>query len=295
MSDLPAAIAFLGLQDSFDDAAVAVLPVPYDLTTIYQPAARFGPRALLTASLAIELFDAELRWDASEVGIHTLPALEPTAAGPQEMIPEIGDALRSLFNAGKFPIMIGGDPSVTLGALEALKESWEEVWIIQFGARPNLYDTFQGTPLSHACVMARVREEFPAMHVGVRSWGEEEDVALWEQGERVITAEAIARNREGACDQLLAEVGDPVYLTIDLGCLDPAIMPAVGLPEPGGLAWPDFMHLLRAVAQERHVVGFDVTGLSPIAGLGAPDHLAARTVYKLLAYTFHARRQQSEV
>lgn len=293
MSELLAAIAFLGLQDPFDEAAVAVLPVPYDLTTTYQPSARFGPRAMLTASLSLELFDAELRWDASEVGIHTLPAIEPTAGGPQEMIPEIGEAVRALFNAGKFPIMMGGDPSVTLGALDALREAWEEVWVVQFGARPNLYDTYQGTPLSHSCVMARIREEFPAMHVGVRSWGEEEDVALWEQTERVITAESIARHREAACDQLLAELGDPVYLTIDMSSLDPSIMPSVGVPEPGGLGWQDMTHLLRAIAQERHVVGFDVTGLSPVAGLGAPDHLAACLVYKLLAYIFNARLQQS--
>ena len=110
MSDLPAALSFLGIQDPFEEAAVAVLPVPYDLTTTYQPGARFGPRALLTASLNVELYDEEVRWDASRVGVHTLAPVEPVATGPQAMIPNIADAIRSLFHAGKFPVILSKPP-----------------------------------------------------------------------------------------------------------------------------------------------------------------------------------------
>ncbi len=289
-SDLPAALAFLGVQDAFEQASVAVLPVPYDLTTTYQPGARFGPRALLTASLNVELFDEELRWDPSTVGVHTLVSMEPVASGPQAMIPRIAEALTVLFNAGKFPVMIGGDHSVTIGAFEALKHAWEEVSILQFDAHADLRDSYQDSPYSHACVMARAAEQFDIMQVGVRSWSEEEDPLVGGHSDRVITARDVDVDLEGSCDKLLSVLGDPVYVTVDLDCLDPAVMPATGTPEPGGLSWHALTHLLRAVAQERHLVGGDVVELCPIPGMVAPDFLAARLVYKLIGYVFHARR-----
>ncbi len=290
MQDLPAALAFLGVQDAFEQASVGVLPVPYDLTTTYQPGARFGPRALLTASLNVELFDEELRWDASRVGIHTLAAIEPVASGPEAMMPHISQAIGALFNAGKLPVMIGGDHSVTIGAFAALKQSWEQVHILQFDAHADLRDSYQGSAFSHASVMARAAESFECMQIGLRSWSEEEDAAVAAAGDRIITAADVGRDLDGACDQLLSLLGDPVYVTIDLDCLDPSVMPATGTPEPGGLSWQALTHLLRAVAQERHVVGFDVVELCPIPGLVAPDFLAARLMYKMISYVFHARR-----
>jgi len=107
----------------------------------------------------------------------------------------------------------------------------------------------------------------------------------------VLTADAVARDPVAAEEQMLAALGDPVYITIDLDCLDPGIMPATGTPEPGGLSWRTLTGLLGAVARERHVIGFDVTELCPIPGLVAPDFLAARLVYRLISYVFHARRK----
>ncbi len=290
VSDPPVALAFLGVQDPFEEAAVAVLPAPYDLTTTYQPGARFGPRALLTASLNVELFDEELRWDASQVGIHTLPALEPVATGPQAMVPEIAEAVRGLFNAGKFPVTLGGDHSIAIGAFEALIDCWEGVSVLQFDAHADLRESYQGSPFSHASVMARARESFDCVQVGVRSWSEEEEHALWQEPARVVTAADVATDPEAQLARVLEVLGDPVYITLDLDCLDPAIMPATGTPEPGGLSWRTITRYLRAVAEQRHVVGVDVSELCPIPGMVAPDFLAARLVYKLIAYVFHARQ-----
>ncbi|MFH1143922.1 MAG: arginase family protein, partial [Candidatus Eisenbacteria bacterium] len=138
MSGLPTALAFLGVQALLDEASIAVLPVPYDLTTTYQPGARFGPRAILTASHAVELFDEELRWDVSRAGIHTLQPLEPLATGPEAMTARIADKVATLFAAGKFPLLIGGDHSITIGALEALSRHWENPWVLQFDAHADL-------------------------------------------------------------------------------------------------------------------------------------------------------------
>lgn len=293
MSDLPAALAFLGVQDPFDKASVVVLPVPYDLTTTYQPGARFGPRAVLTASMNVELFDEQLRWDPSQVGIHTLAPVEPVASGPQAMIPKIAKAVRTLFHAGKFPFVLGGDHSISIGVFEALKDTWENIWILQFDAHADLREEYQDSPFSHASVMARAMESFECAQVGLRSWSEEENALLWEHPDRVLTAEDVEADPEAASSRLLAVLGDPVYVTVDLDCLDPAVMPSTGTPEPGGLSWRTLIHVLGAVARERHVVGFDMTELSPIPGFVAPDLLAARLAYKLIGYVFHARRQLS--
>ncbi len=291
MSDLPAALAFLGVQDAFDDASVAVLPVPYDLTTTYLPGARFGPRALLTASLNVELFDEELRWDPSQVGIHTMQPIEPLATGPQAMVPQIADDVRGLFRAGKFPIILGGDHSVSIGAFEALRDGWEDIWVLQFDAHADLRDSYQGSPFSHASVMARARESYECVQVGLRSWSEEEELPLWEDPERIVTALDLEECFEGCIDRILATLGDPVYITIDLDCLDPSIMPSTGTPEPGGLTYRTLTKILSRVADARHVVGFDVTELAPIPGLVAPDFLAARLAYKTMGYVFKARQR----
>jgi agmatinase len=293
MTDLPAALALMGIQDPFEQASVVVLPVPYDLTTTYQPGARFGPRALLTASLSVELFDEELRWDPSQVGIHTLAPLEPVASGPQDMIPQIAEAFRTLVRAGKFPVVLGGDHSVSLGVFEALQDSWEGVWILQLDAHADLRASYQGSPFSHAAVMARARERFECVQMGLRSWSEEEEVLVRAHPERIFLAEELERDADGALERLLDVLGDPVYITFDLDALDPSIMPATGTPEPGGLTWRPVIRLLRAVARERHVVGFDLTELCPIPGMVAPDFLAARLAYKMIGYVFHARRQIS--
>ncbi|MBD3236182.1 MAG: agmatinase [Candidatus Eisenbacteria bacterium] len=294
MTDPPAALAYLGIQDPFEEAAVAVLPVPYDLTTTYQPGARFGPRALLTASHNVELYDEELRWDASRIGIHTLPPIEPVAAGPQAMIPIIADAVESLFHRGKFPVVLGGDHSVAIGCFAALSESWEDLWILQLDAHADLRGEYQGSPFSHASVMSHAAEHFECVRVGLRSWSAEEEEPLWRQPERVFPARAFMRNPDDAISRVLAVLGDPVYITLDLDCLDPSVMPATGTPEPGGLTWDAITTLLRAVAEERHVVGCDLTELSPIPGMIAPDFLAARLTYKLISYVFHARHQAGD-
>ncbi len=290
MSDLPTALAFLGIQEPFDAAAVAVLPVPYDLTTTYQPGARFGPRAILTASHDVELFDEELRWDPSRAGIHTLQPLAPLAAGPEAMIERIRERVGEMFVAGKLPVILGGDHSISIGVFEALARHWEHPWVLQLDAHADLRDSYQGTRFSHACVMARAREHFDCVQVGIRSWSEEEDAALWEAPERIVTASEVGQDLQAALDKIDEALGDPVYITIDVDCLDSSIMPATGTPEPGGLSWRESIAILRLVAARRHIVGFDVSELSPIPGFIAPDFLAARLTTKMIGYIFHARQ-----
>ncbi len=125
------------------------------------------------------------------------------------------------------------------------------------------------------------------MQAGLRSWSEEEEEALWAEPDRILLASEIEADPAAAAERLDRVLGDPVYITIDLDCLDPAIVPSTGTPEPGGLSWPTLTQLLRGVAERRHVIGCDVTELSPIPGFIAPDYLAARLVLKVVSYAFH--------
>jgi len=264
---------------------VVFLPVPYDLTSTYLPGSRRGPLAILEASTHMELFDEELLVETFKIGLHTLDPLEPLASGPEDMIQAIQTHAERILQAGKFPVLIGGEHTVTVGMVQALKKYHPRLSFLQLDAHADLRDRYAGTPFSHACVGRRLTEFGPLVQVGLRSMSAEESQFLqgapiqsffWHQMLRTPDWE------ETVCQAL----SDEVYVTIDLDVLDPAIMPAVGTPEPGGLNWAAITQLLRQVARRKRVVGFDVVELTPIPGFIAPDFLAAKLIYRFLGYLF---------
>ncbi len=278
-------------HSGWDEARVALLPVPYDLTTSYQPGARFGPQALVAASAYLELYDQELDDEPYDVGVHTLPPLELLAGGPEAMRDAIEEAVGQVLDAEKFPIVLGGDHSVTHGALRALHRRHGPFSVLQLDAHADLRDAYQGTPWSHACVGRRACEldGVKLVQLGVRSLCGEEADFLKANPERVrcISAQALHEDLSTGLAALDALEG-PVYITIDLDCFDPSVMPATGTPEPGGLRWVEALTLLRPVFARHRVLGCDVVELAPIPGLVAPDFLAAKLVYKLIGYWKHA-------
>lgn len=280
-------------HSAWPSAKVALLPVPYDLTTSYQPGARFGPQALVAASAYLELYDQELDDAPYDVGIHTLPPLELVASGPEAMREAIENAAGQLLDAKKFPIVLGGDHSVTHGVLRALAARCGAFSVLQLDAHADLRHSYQGTPWSHACVGRRAcdLDGVTLVQLGVRSLCDEEAQFLKENPDRIrcICAQALHEDRAAGLAALDA-LWDPVYITIDLDCFDPSVMPATGTPEPGGLLWYDVLALLRPVFQRHRVLGCDVVELAPIPGLAAPDFLAAKLVYKLIGYWKHAQQ-----
>ena len=287
-------LTFAGLpreKTPWEKARVVFLPVAYDLTSTYFPGSRRGPLAILEASTHMELFDEELGMDISRIGFHTLDFLEAVAAGPQDMVQAIQDYASPVIAANKFPVLIGGEHTVTLGTAALLKRKHPQLCFLQLDAHADLREQYEGTPFSHACVGRRLAEWGPLVQVGIRSLTEEENEFLkTEQRIQTFYAHRLA-DRPDWQDTVCASLGNPVYVTIDLDVLDPAIMPAVGTPEPGGLNWPTLIGLLRRVAQAKEVVGFDVVELSPIPGLIAPDFLAAKLIYKFLGEIFCSARR----
>ncbi|MBF0158800.1 MAG: agmatinase [Magnetococcales bacterium] len=286
---------FAGVDSvSLQQAQVVVMPVPYGATLCYGTGAARGPEAIVAASMQMEWFDEELLWDLSAVAIHTTEPLEVDLSGPEAMIRAIQHRAQQYGAHGGWLIALGGEHSITTGLVRARQSmSPEPFSLLQIDAHADLRDSYQGTPWSHACVMRRIFDlAIPCVRVGIRSLSHEEwqfvdqqrlhDSFFW--AHQIVPA-----SREGRydwIDRVVEQLLPSVYITIDLDGLDPSVVPAVGTPEPGGLDYYTLLRLLRQVFRSRHVVGCDITELSPIAGQPASDFLAAKLVHKLMGYQY---------
>jgi agmatinase len=286
---------FLGIppdEAPFASSPVVVLPVPYEATVSYMGGTRFGPRGLLHASRFVELYDPMLDAEPWTVGIATLPELVLPGSGPEQALPVLRTAIEGLLDAGKFVILLGGEHSVSGDPILAHADRTDaRLSVLQLDAHADLRASYEGTPLSHACVMHRVLDRVDLVPVGIRSLTAEERALM--RSHEVPTVWGHEVGRAGWQDRVLDALGDPVYITVDVDYFDPGIMPSTGTPEPGGGAWYPTLELLERVFRERHVVGCDVVELAPHPGVVAPDVMAAELVYKLAAFwaTSQANRE----
>ena len=279
---------FLDTPPSEDDpgsARVFIIPVPYDGTTSFKSGARHGPAAIIEASRHLEDYDIELRRDISEVGIHTTPELQPQADGPQAMIASVRTAVSSAVSQGKFTVLLGGEHTITVGAVQALSEIHSDLSVLYIDAHADMRDSYQGTRWGHASVARRVSEICPVALVGIRSISAEEMEFIGEQGIPVqFWSPGSSDNLAEATDLASKHLTGSVYISIDLDALDPSIMSAVGTPEPGGMLWHELLALLRAVSMRANIVGFDIVELSPPEGPSSCAFTAAKLAYKLIGY-----------
>lgn len=291
---------FLGLDEEasdFDRARAVILPVPYEATVSYGAGTGAGPDAILEASRYIELYDQELDAEPYEVGIATLPALHLTGAGPQEAIGELRAAYDRLLDAapGKFVITLGGEHSISsapaLAWADRLAREGRRLTVLQFDAHTDLRPEYEGSRYSHASVMSRVHEQgVDLVAVGVRALTREErELARRADNIHLFLADDI-HTGEAWMDDVLARLGEDVYISFDVDGFDPSLVPATGTPEPGGLTWYPVLKLLRRVFRERNVHACDVVELAPIPGFAAPDVLVAKLVYKMIGYKIAVRR-----
>lgn len=269
----------------FDSARVVVFPVPLDRTTSYVPGTRNGPHEILVASSHMELWDEETETDVHGIGIFTLPEIEFPFAHIDDVMREIHRVAVEIVSRDKFPFILGGEHSITAPVVEAVAARYPGVSVLQIDAHADLRDSFMGTPYNHACAMRRVLEHARTTQVGIRSLSPEEAAAVPGLSTRIFY-DYNMRDDPAWMDRVVESLSDDVYVTIDADGLDPAIMPAVGTPEPGGLSWHETLKLLRKVIEARHVVGCDLVELAPLAGNVAPNFLCAKLAYKILSYRF---------
>ena len=269
----------------FDRARVAILPVPLDRTTSYVAGTRNGPHEILVASSHLETWDEETHSDIHGIGIVTLPEMELPFASMDDVVAEIRRVAGELVQRDKFLIVLGGEHSITAPVVAAVAARHPGLSVLQIDAHADLRESFMGTPHSHACAMRRVLDFAPTTQVGIRSLSPEEAAAV-PSLRTTIFYDYNMRQQADWIDRVVGTLSDTVYITIDVDGFDPAIMPATGTPEPGGLEWYEALALLRRVIESRVVVACDIVELSPMSGNVAPSFLCAKLIYKILSYRF---------
>ncbi len=262
-----------------DQALFHMIPVPYEKTVTYGKGTKNGPSAILTASQQLELYDGF--GIPAEKGIHT--RVKHNCDGPADVVLDsLAGRVQKIVAQKKIPVLLGGEHTVTAGALMGVARVLGRVGVIQFDAHADLRDRYEGSQHNHACVMRRVFDQGHTLfQVGVRSLSPGEVQFRRDRG--IAHLDAMEIDRRGIPEIILPEDFPPdVYVTIDVDCLDPSLMPSTGTPEPGGLIWHRMIEALSKICRERRVVGFDVVELAPIKGFHSPDYTAARLVYQMM-------------
>ncbi len=269
----------------YKTAEIAILPVPYDGTSTWIKGADKGPQALLEASFNLEFYDIETDSEIFKKGIATLDAVTEDSS-PEAMTDEVERRMNAILDDKKFPILIGGEHSVSIGAFRAIARHYDNFSILQLDAHSDMRDKYEGSPYNHACVMARAKDITPCVvQVGIRSSAIEERHNI--DPNRIFYAHEI---KELGDTTWMYEVSqkllDNVYVTIDLDVLDPAYMPSTGTPEPDGLSYRDVLTLLKLINERHNIIGIDVVELCPNENNKAPDFLAAKLIYQFLSFRF---------
>ena len=272
---------FLDMDDEFlqlESAAYVLLSVPYDGTSTFVKGADKGPQAILDASDSLELYDIQYDIDVSKAGVYT-DHHEYDLSTPEAMVKSVYGRVSHFLDMGKRVAMVGGEHSVSVGAIRAMSERFPDLTVLQIDAHADLRDEYHGSPYNHACVMRRAQECARVVQVGIRSVCEEEQCNI--VPENIFYAHNIV-GRTGWEDEVVERLTGNVYISFDLDGLDPSILPATGTPLPGGLQWYPTLNLLEKVFRARRVVGFDVVELCPQEGNVVSDVLAASLVYKMM-------------
>lgn len=268
----------------FETARFVIVPAPYDSTTTWRGGTRLGAAAILDASMNMELFDRELNREICEVGIHTTDEIEPVMNGPQAMAARVQNVIGEVLDAGKFPVMLGGEHSLTLGGVAALAARHPKISILQIDAHPDLRDEYCDTRFGHGCVMRRCSEISNVariVQVGLRSTSREEN----ENVPAKVTqfwADEIVSDFAAHLPAIVGQLEGAVYLSFDVDGCDPSWVPETGTPEPGGLSFYQTRDLLRAVATQTDVRALDCVEL--IGGHDASAFAIARLLYKTMGY-----------
>ncbi|MGH9947338.1 MAG: agmatinase [Pyrinomonadaceae bacterium] len=272
---------------SFESSKILIWPVSYEGTVSYGSGTAAGAMAIVDASRNMELYEEETDSEVYRLGIHTLEEFVPRDT-PEKMMSDLYDRTKELLESGKFICMLGGEHSVSAPIIKAHSEKYKNLSVLQIDAHADLRDTYDGTPHSHASIMARVVKDMriPSVQVGIRSISGDEARSLKDGlPTKIFWARDIV-GRTDWIDEAVDSLSDEVYLTIDIDGLDPSIVPTTGTPEPGGLGWYETLELIRRIADKKTIVGMDLVEYSYFENYDSPAFLCAKLVYKSLAYIF---------
>jgi agmatinase len=265
-----------------ETSKVVLIPVPYDGTSTWQKGADKGPAAFLAASENMELYDIETNSEAYKNGVYLADAITE-ASSPEAMVEAVYRQTKNYITRNKFVTLIGGDHSVSIGSIRAFNEGFEDLTVVQIDAHADLRKEYEGSACNHACAVHEASKNTNLIQVGIRSMDVSE--LKWMNKDQTFFAHEI-REEEYWSDAAVDLMTDNVFITIDLDCFDPSILPSTGTPEPGGLLWYETLDFLKKIFKEKNVVGFDIVELCPNPAEKSSDFLAAKLYYKMLCYKF---------
>ncbi len=274
---------FMGSKRSNANCDICIFGVPYDGTTSFKPGTRFGPDAIRTVSNGLESYCPKLNIDLEEISFSDLGNLEIPIGAPENVIHCVKEATQKLVNLKVKPLMLGGEHSISSGAIEVIASEYPEVIVIQLDAHADLREEWQGTKYSHACAMRRCLEILPSktiFQLGIRSGTKKEfeELKLNDHFIPLVPGETSNNLRKA----LAPHLGKPIYITVDLDWFDPSILPGTGTPEPGGFFWQDFEAIVDILKSHKLIAG-DIVELSPqIDPSGISSILAAKVTRTLL-------------
>ncbi|RJP68724.1 MAG: agmatinase [Candidatus Abyssobacteria bacterium SURF_17] len=270
-----------------ETSAIVLLPVPYEASTTYRAGCRHGPSAIIEASTNMELYDEELCFEPCAAGIHTVRPLD-VVDDAGEMLKRICTVATTHVERGKFVTLLGGEHTVSLGIVRALRAAHKDLSVLILDAHADYRESYRGNEYSHACVSRRIAEDCNLVLAGVRSLSREEADSLKASNTIFYSHQFRAvrgkTEQKALIERVVERLGPKVHISIDVDVFDPSIMPAVGTPEPGGLLWDEVLDMLRAVITQREVVGLDLVELAPVAGLSHPEFMAAKLLYRTWGY-----------
>jgi len=274
---------FLDMPSEFskvENAKYVLLSVPYDGTSTYIKGAEKGPQAIIDASDSIELYDIQTGIEAYKSGIYT-DKYTYSFHTPEKMVLEVKERVKHFLQQNKTVGLLGGEHSISIGAIEAHTEKYPNLSVLQIDAHADLRDSYNGSIYNHACVMRRAQEFANVVQVGIRNVCIEEKKNIIPAN--IFYAHDICGKTEWM-QKAIDKLTDHVYLTIDIDGLDPSIAPATGTPLPGGLLWYETLAFLELLFKSKKVVGFDVVELCPQNENKITDVLAAVLVYKIISF-----------
>lgn len=299
MTAAPDPGAFLGLEGFAcgPEAQGVVLPVPYEATTTYMAGTIAGPDAILAASRQVEFHDEWLQDEARRFGVRTAAPLVADE-DPRHLADHLERAVATELDAGRFPLILGGEHSISLGPIRAALARHPDLVVLHLDAHPDLRDEYEGTRYGHGCVMRRVFDLGVRIHsFGIRAISPEErdflptqDTVSW-----VTARELLALDGPARVERILQGLPDgPLWLSWDVDGLDPSLVPSTGTPEPGGLDWYTVSELLlRLDQQERPMVGAELVELMPQVGQHASDFACARLAHRMLVTGLRSLERRS--
>jgi agmatinase len=265
---------------------VSIISAPLANTVSYGTGTDQGPAAIIAASKALESFDDELHLEPFRAGFETLPPLDLAGLSSVAACERILAAVDRELDKERLPLLLGGEHTVTVPAVTACARRHPGLHVVQIDAHLDLRDSFEGSPLSHACIMRRLHDlEIPFTQVGMRSFSREEWEFIHRQGLKPFFMDRLRREADWI-EQVCNRIAGPVYITFDVDGLDPAIMPATGTPEPDGLTWGEATRLLRRLSERKKIVGLDFVELAPAPNLHHATFTVAKLIYRTLGYIF---------